>query len=656
LRAQDKKEDDSKKKDESKVAKVEVTPAETSGAIGDKIQFSAVGKDAQGKVQPDKVKLWFAAPFDTAGADQNGVVTLIRPGEVVVGASIGSKVGYAKIKVSKPHIARIDVAAPTAPLLIGGAVQLRAIPRNPDGDPRSDIALTWSSDNNGVAAVDSAGVVRGMDSGRAVIRAMGDGKTGETTVTVIGSKVPAFTVEPASTRVRTGDVVHFHAAAKDSGNAPVNAVIEWSVSGGGAQVWPDGAFVAELPGTYIVQARIGVHTAVTGVVVAPRNVARELDVVGRVMPTDTQFAEEWIWGNHAYYSTIGDKVLAYDISDPANPKQTDTVKVDARHINDVSVTADGKIGVITREGASNRKNGIVFLDTSDPAHPKVLSEYTETVTGGVHSAFIYSHYVFLTDDATGSLRVIDFANPKVPREVARWQTETSLQMQTEGLFGVETAGRYLHDDQVIDGIAYLAYWRDGLVILDVGKGIKGGSPEHPQVVSQLRWNYNELYGPGWLAGAHAVFRYENYVFVGDEVFPPMPEIGEKSRIPVRGILHVVDISDIEHPREVATYSVPEAGAHNLWVLDDILYMGYYNGGGRVLDVSGELRGELYNQGREIARLWTGDPGGFRPNLPFVWGGFPDGKGLIYFNDINSGLWIARLGKPKEYSSTTEAPR
>jgi hypothetical protein len=42
---------------------------------------------------------------------------------------------------------------------------------------------------------------------------------------------------------------------------------------------------------------------------------------------------------------------------------------------------DGKIGVLTREGASNRKNGIVFLDLTDPAHPKVLSEYTETVTG-----------------------------------------------------------------------------------------------------------------------------------------------------------------------------------------------------------------------------------------------------------------------------------
>ena len=65
----------------------------------------------------------------------------------------------------------------------------------------------------------------------------------------------------------------------------------------------------------------------------------------------------------------------------------------------------------------------MFFDASDPAHLKVISEYTETVTGGVHSAFINGHYAYITDDATGSLRVIDFADATHPKEVARWQTE-----------------------------------------------------------------------------------------------------------------------------------------------------------------------------------------------------------------------------------------
>jgi hypothetical protein len=111
---------------------------------------------------------------------------------------------------------------------------------------------------------------------------------------------------------------------------------------------------------------------------------------------------------------------------------------------------------------------------------------------------------------------------------------------------------------------------------------------------------------------------------------------------VQGIVHVVDVTDIERPRKVAEYAVPEAGAHNMWVTDDdVMVMGFYNGGGRVVDVSGELRGNLYRQGREIARLWTGDPKGWRPNLPFTWGAQPH-RGLIYFNDINTGIWITRV--------------
>ena len=332
------------------------------------------------------------------------------------------------------------------------------------------------------------------------------------------------------------------------------------------------------------------------------------------------------------------------------------MKVDTRLINDVSTTPDGKVGVLTREGASNRKNGIVLFDASDPAHLKPLGEFTETVTGGVHSAYINTHYAYITDDANGSLHIIDIADPAHPKEAAEWKTpkteaQTVVSPLGEGMISV---GRYLHDLQVVDGLAYLAYWRDGLIILDVGNGIKGGSPSNPQLVAQLRFNHHALYGDGWLAGTHTTFRYKNYVFVGDEVFPASFDIDSKERIPVRGRLHVVDVSDISNPREVATYEVPEGGIHNVWVANDILVAGDYAGGGRVVDVSGELRGDLYAQGREIASFWTGTPEGYRINLPFTWGAQPVGD-LIYFNDIDTGVWIAKLGKPKFQGETSAPP-
>ena len=632
-----------------KVATFELTPATEDIAVGQKVKFTIVGKDATGKVIDVKPSTWFAAPFDLAGVDEAGTVSFFAPGEVLVGAIVNGKPTFTTVKVKTGPVARIDIDPVNTPLVVGATRKLTTVARGAEGNPRSDVVISWVSSNPSVATVDAAGVVMAVSPGEARITGTSGTGSGNANVRVVKSSLTGLSIEPRTISARTGDVVRFNVRAK-SGQAS-NDAVRWTVSGPAATIDPDGGFVAELPGSYVITAANGPEEAVASVVVAPRNAERSLDVVGRVRVKESASAEEWIIGNYAYLSTIADKFMVYDISNPAAPKLTDTIKVDARIINDISTTADGKILVISREGASNRKNGIAFYDTSDPAHPKLISEYTDTVTGGVHSAFVDGHYVYLTDDATGSMRVVSFADVKNPKEVTRWEVPNQVATTIRTPDGETIGGRYLHDLQVKDGLAYLAYWRDGLVILDVGNGMKGGSPEKPQLVSQLRFNHHELYGNGWLAGTHSVFRYKNYVFVGDEVFPPIFDIQAKERFPVRGIVHVVDVTDVNNPRKVAEYPVPESGAHNMWVEDDIMYMGYYNGGGRVVDVSGELRGDLYRQGREIGRLWAGDPDGFKVNLPFTWGAQPH-KGLIYFNDVNSGIWIVKLGAPNEKGSTT----
>jgi hypothetical protein len=632
---------------------VKITPGAIEAEVGQQVKFSATAFDADGKPLDKKAAFWVATPPDLAVADETGNVSMFAPGEVRLIALVAGLPGFAKITVKPARVKLVEISKLKGPLAAGGTIKLNARAIGSNGDPRDDVAFTWSSDNSSVAVVDAAGLVTGIAPGRARLVAKSEGVTGELMIEVVKSNVRGVAIEPLTSNARTGDVVRFGALVKGAdGKAIKDTVVRWAVSGRGATIEDDGGFVAEQPGTYVVTASTGEQSAVATVIVTPRNAERSLDLVGRIKFNNLQIAEQWLFDQYIYVSTISDQVQVYEISDPKNPKLTDTVKVDARLVNDVSVTADGKIGVMTRENASSRKNGIVFLDTSDPAHPKIISEYTETVTGGVHSAFIDGHYVYLTDDATGSLRVIDFKDVKKPREVARWQVEPrgpkAANSVTDGQF---SEGRYLHDVQVKDGLAYLAYWRDGLVILDVGNGVKGGSPENPKFVSQLRFNHNELYGNGWLAGAHEVYRYKNYVFIGDEVFPEQFNLAARDRIPARGVLHVVDVSDILNPHKVAEYAVPEGGAHNVWVKDDVLVMGFYGGGGRVLDISGELRGDLYRQGREIARLWAGDPQGYRPNIPFTWGARQFGD-YIFFNDINSGIWIMKLGQPKQKGSTT----
>ena len=631
-----------------KPSRVEITPRTVETVAGQQLSFSAAGYDDAGNKMDAQPSAWFAAPFDLGFADDKGTVTFTGSGDVRVGAIINGKTGFITVTVRPQAVARVTITKPRAALALGTGLTLQAHAEMANGDPRTDQQVRWVSLRPDVASIDESGFVTGQAVGAATLEAsVGDIKA-TTSIDVVRNPVRELSIVPKTSRVRTGDVVRFESVASGQTNARVSAIARWSISGAGATIDADGGFVAEKPGSYAVTATIGDRSAVATVTVVPREVARELEVVGRTAQEEFQTAEQWIVGNYAYVSSImAGRVWVYDISDPAKPLKVDSVSFDARVINDVSTTADGKIGVVTREGASNRKNGIVFLDLADPAHPKVLSEYTETVTGGVHSAYVNGHYVYLTDDATGSLRVIDFADPAKPKEVARWQTENALAREVKSPEG-ETfiGGRMLHDVQVVDGLIYMGYWKDGLVILDVGNGIKGGSPEHPQFVSQLRFNYSELYGPGWLAGAHSVFRYKNYVFLGDEVFPAQYDLTDKARIPTKGVVHVVDVSDILNPRKVAEYDVPEEGAHNMWVENDVMYIGYYSGGARAVDVSGELRGNLYRQGREMARLWTGDAKGFRPNIPFAWGAQPH-NGLIYFNDIHTGLWVTKLIDPAE---------
>ena len=65
---------------------------------------------------------------------------------------------------------------------------------------------------------------------------------------------------------------------------------------------------------------------------------------------------------------------------------------------------------------------------------------------------------------------------------------------------------------------------------------------------------------------------------------------------------MIDVSDSRARRSGAATSRKDGGAHNVWVAGDTLYMGDYQGGLRVLDISGELRGDLQQQGREIAHV------------------------------------------------------
>jgi hypothetical protein len=71
----------------------------------------------------------------------------------------------------------------------------------------------------------------------------------------------------------------------------------------------------------------------------------------------------------------------------------------------------------------------------------------------------------------------------------------------------------------------------------------------------------------------------------------------------------------------------------------------------VVDISGDLVGDLYNQGREMGYLLTGSPEGYIPNDTMVWGAQLY-KGHVFYSDFNTGLGAAKVSSNKPDDSKT----
>src|SRR5688572_7934123 len=639
------------------VARVIVTPANPAVAAGDSLQLRAQAVDAQG--QPvSGVRILFApagmsfeASVDTLGVVRTGAVGVLPVSAVAIVPGSRPVTQRFDVRIVAGPAARIEVAPASAKLLAGQRLRLSGVAQSAAGDRRDD-RLSWRTPAAGVARVSGAGIVTAVAPGRATVTARAGSVSQTIPVEVSSSAVSSVEVVPGATSARTGDVIRFNVVVKDrAGREIAGLTPTWLVSPGGGLIDDGGAFVGNRAGTYQVTASFGNRTADASVTLAPRDAQRAVKLVGKLLRSDFATSEVWIHpnGRVAYLGTIagGDRVYAIDISNPASPKVVDSIVVNARSINDVMTTADGNYMIITREGADNRKNGIVIADTRDPLHPKALSEFTEGVTAGVHSAFVHTQrthgtHVYLTNDGTGALHIIDINDPSKPKEVSQFKPRQS------------TSGIMLHDIDVQNGLLYASWWNDGLVILDVGNGVKGGTPAKPVVVSQFKYDLDSLYrraalhsGGNYVRGTHTAWRHKNYVFIADEVFGMqdlmMMNSGHGRAF---GRLHVLDVSNLEKPRPVAWYEPEYGGVHNIWVAGDTLYIGAYNAGFKAFDVSGELRGDLLEQGRLIGDFMPHDPKGKVPNVTMTWGVVVNPKdGLAYVNDFNSGLFVLRL-EPK----------
>jgi hypothetical protein len=359
---------------------------------------------------------------------------------------------------------------------------------------------------------------------------------------------------------------------------------------------------------------------VVGKGIAAERYMGELNVRGDYAYTSTWGTRAGVRGNAVkIWNVAGDKPLLVDsLIIPTVNAATPTVTT-----GDVQVSDDGSLLVV----ATERFGGsIVIYTLADPAHPAFVTQFhTAEMDAGVHTAEIArvggKLYGFLSIDpgnGPAKLVVVDLSTPSAPVQV----------------LVREMGNPFVHDVFVRDSLLFTALWDDGVSIWDIG-GSRGGSPANPVLVSNVRTLGGEVHNVWWFH--NPVTGSKRYLFVGQE--GPASLFTSSS-----GDIHVVDMSDLLHPVEVARYTVPNAGTHNFSVdeASGVLYAAYYNGGVRAIDVRGDLSQctaaqrfpdntcNLGAMGRELGR-------GISDGAAFVWGVQYVGNRL-YASDMLGALW------------------
>jgi len=364
--------------------------------------------------------------------------------------------------------------------------------------------------------------------------------------------------------------------------------------------------------------------------VSPPSISNEpanLGVVG-----ERYTAEVYARGNYAYTTTWGfraapgDAVKIWNVAG-TRPLLVDSLIVDgATTLGDVQTSDDGQLLIV----ATERLGGsIMIYNLSNPAKPQLITRYTTTLTDpGVHTAEVQrvngKLYAFLCIDPISNtparLVIVDISNPAAPQQV----------------FTAPMGNPFVHDVFVRDGILITALWNDGIKIWDIGGGNSGGSVANPVPLGSVVTQGGQAHNVWWFH--NQATGEKRFAFVGEEA---PGAIGASSF----GDIHVVDVSNFAAPREVAFFHLDNAGTHNFSMDESraILYAAYYNGGVRVLNVSGDLsscsaaeksadgRCDLGKMGRELTF------GPITSGPVYIWG-VQLLAGHVYASDMLNGIW------------------
>ena len=296
-------------------------------------------------------------------------------------------------------------------------------------------------------------------------------------------------------------------------------------------------------------------------------------------------------GNAVYVGHFGPSGAGTSILDASDPRNLKLVRQwmapHGSHTHKVQV-ADGLLLVNHEQfrGGDPYSAGMAIYDLTDPFDPQQIGWFNSTGKGVHRIVWMGGRHAYVSAIPEGFNDriwvIVDMVDARAPREVGRWWWPGQHVAASEQ--PTWPAGkRFAAHHALVDGErAYLGYGDAGLVILDIS------DPGHPTEVSTLQW------APGGDTHTALPLPERNLLVVTDEVVTEGRD-GEEH------LVRVVDVSDDTAPKVVGICPRPpdefydhglRFGPHNLhenrpgsYRSATLVFVTYFNAGLRVYDVS-----------------------------------------------------------------------
>ncbi len=376
-----------------------IITGETTGVVGEELTLSA-----RISPQSNETITWASSDESTATVAE-GVVSLLKEGNVTITASAAGVKGEVTITIKAAPVKATSVSITGATTVaVGGNIQLTATVAP---DTATNKAVTWKSENNGIAVVDDSGKVTAKSLGTVKIFAEADGATGEHVITVTGTT----TLEIVSS-AETNELGIHETCQLEANVVPVTAgegnKLVWRSSDESiATVTQEGIVTGVAAGKVVISIHLGLLSAeyemeikyypvedilITGSVDIPRDSTSTLSA--EVLPENATYPTV-TWSSQDESIATVDPVTGevYGVSDgdvvivatADKMKKEITVHVLFTHVQSVTITGDstGEVGrpiqltaTITPENATDKT---VVWSSSDDSKATVDPETGEVM-------------------------------------------------------------------------------------------------------------------------------------------------------------------------------------------------------------------------------------------------------------------------------------